>query len=186
MILKIFFLKFRLLSMQSTRSQTLNSFSTFKKEVVESQKHMMQSHYSSREKSEAVSMGEKGIPLPYSHNWAEIERIRTERIKQDLHNLKSTYFENKLQAVLGKRSMITHDVEKILLQTNISYGFKRTGMLLKDLAAEQFIDMVERLSKNSRHYWVWTWPSERTTTLVLHRRNEDLRDFTMVRNLKLM
>ena len=61
---------------------------------------------------------------------------------------------------LGKRPTIMRDVEKLLLQMNISYDFKRTGMLLKELADEKFIDREERLSKNNRTYYLYTWPSE--------------------------
>ncbi|NHJ02115.1 MAG: hypothetical protein EAX86_08220 [Candidatus Heimdallarchaeota archaeon] len=50
------------------------------------------------------------------------------------------------------------DIEKTLLQLNVSYDFKRTGMLLKELATEELIEMEERVSKNNRTYRLWKFP----------------------------
>ncbi len=55
----------------------------------------------------------------------------------------------------GKDQMITSDVEKCLLLLNVSYDFKRTGMLLKELASEGLLEMEERMSKNNRMYHLW-------------------------------
>ncbi|MFX0171339.1 MAG: hypothetical protein ACFE9L_05415 [Candidatus Hodarchaeota archaeon] len=61
--------------------------------------------------------------------------------------------------MMGKPQMITMDVEKELLKLNISYDFKKTGMLLKELAAEKLIGMEERISKNQRTYRFWKFPA---------------------------
>lgn len=58
----------------------------------------------------------------------------------------------------GRKPMITMDVEKTLLKINIKYDFKRTGMLLRELANEGLIKLEERTSKKSgRQYYLWFW-----------------------------
>ena len=68
---------------------------------------------------------------------------------------------------LGKKPLITMDVEKTLLKMNFNYDFKRTGMLLKELAAESLIRMEERTSKKNHQYRLWTWPGDDHTPLAL-------------------
>ena len=67
---------------------------------------------------------------------------------------------------IGHRPTITRDVEKELLQMNISYDFKRTGLLLKELAGENMIGMEEKLSRNNRKYFIWAWPSKNDSPLT--------------------
>jgi hypothetical protein len=94
----------------------------------------------------------------------------SEQVKVPLAQVKALLY----YGFQGHPPMITMDVEKALLKVNLKYDFKRTGMLLRELANEGLIKLEEITSKKSgRRYYLWFWG---TTTQVQSGTDQGSRD----------
>jgi len=121
--------------------------------------------------------------LPFLKEGRESEKVPLDRLKEPIPNTTFTLEDlvyaiqhgkpfskqikvplNQMKVVLyygflGKPQMITMDVEKTLLQHNLTFDYKRCGMLLKQLADDNLIEMEERTSKIGRKYYLWKFPA---------------------------
>lgn len=121
-------------------------------------------------------------PLPYQKEKYQTLKVTPERLQEVVPGTKFTLedlvyaiqqshpFSEQVKVPLAqikvllyygfqrRPPMITMDVEKTLLKINLKYDFKRTGMLLRELANEGLIKLEERTSKKSgRQYYLWFW-----------------------------
>ena len=63
--------------------------------------------------------------------------------------------------LMGGKNMITHDVSETMRRLNLRYNFKKTGLILNELANAGLVPFEDRISRNGRSYSVWKFSNEK-------------------------